>query len=84
MAVCNSLFCTNLQIEGCKRNMVLLNALLFVCGPLFQLVPPIFPHFPPVPPIFLVFPFFFGCITGCITSPPGRVILLPVIAVPLV
>ena len=56
---------------------MLLHALLLVSGPLFQPVPPIFPHFPPFSPIFLVFPFFSGCITGCITSPPGRVILLP-------
>ena len=50
---------------------------LALCFNLFPPFPPIFPHFPPFSPIFPVFPFFSGCITGCITSPPGRVILLP-------
>ena len=64
--------------------MVLLHALLLVSGPLFQPVPPIFPHSPPFSPIFPHSPPFFlfshfspGALPGALTPPTGRVILLP-------
>ena len=46
--------------------MVLLHVLLLVSGPLFQPVPPIFPHFPP---FFLFSHFSPGALPGALRSP---------------